>query len=141
MSMDDQNFQSIIEEIWPKLKKKHLYPEIPMPKVRETPDPKQREAEEDEGVGLEMKQKQMTIRSAFVSQMKGNMSEKRIVAARPRSGSRAGPRSSGRSAARPSAKKGDGGAPRSWYYPLHLLSMGLSYPSHALCGSQEGDGR
>jgi len=79
--MEEKNLQSIIEEIWPKLKKKHLYPEIPMPKVRETPDPKQRGAEEDEGVGLEMKQKQMTIRSAFVSQMKGNMSEKRIVEA------------------------------------------------------------
>ena len=79
--MEEKNLQSIIEEIWPKLKKKHLYPEIPMPKVRETPDPKQREAEEDEGVGLEMKRKQMTIRSAFVSQMKGNMSEKRIVEA------------------------------------------------------------
>src|SRR4030043_1703626 len=79
--MEEKNLQSIIEEIWPKLKKKHLYPEIPMPKVRETPDPKQREAEEDEGVGLEMKQKQMTIRGAFVSQMKGNMSEKRIVEA------------------------------------------------------------
>jgi hypothetical protein len=79
--MEEKNLQSIIEEIWPKLKKKHLYPEIPMPKVWETPDPKQREAEEDEGVGLEMKQKQMTIRSAFVSQMKGNMSEKRIVEA------------------------------------------------------------
>jgi hypothetical protein len=79
--MEEKNLQSIIEEIWPKLKKKHLYPEIPMPKVRETHDPKQREAEEDEGVGLEMKQKQMTIRSAFVSQMKGNMSEKRIIEA------------------------------------------------------------
>jgi hypothetical protein len=79
--MEEKNLQSIIEEIWPKLKKKHLFPEIPMPKVRETPDPKQRDAEEDESVGLEMKQKQMTIRSTFVSQMKGNMSEKRIVEA------------------------------------------------------------
>lgn len=81
LSMEEKHLQSIIEEIWPKLKKKHLYPEIPMPKVRGTPDPKQGKAEEDEGVGLEMKQKQMTIRSAFVSQMKGNMSEKRIVEA------------------------------------------------------------
>jgi hypothetical protein len=79
--MEEKNLQSIIEEIWPKLKKKHLYPEIPMPKVRATPDPKQGEAEEDEGVGLEMKQKQMTIRGAFVSQMKGKMSEKRVVEA------------------------------------------------------------
>src|SRR4030043_248730 len=79
--MEEKNLQSIIEEIWPKLKKKHLYPEIPMPKVRATPDPDQREPEDDEGVGLEMKQKQMTINGAFVSQMKGKMSEKRVVEA------------------------------------------------------------
>jgi hypothetical protein len=79
--MEEKHLQSIIEEIWPKLKKKHLYPEIPMPKVRETPAPKQGEAEEEDGVGLEMKQKQMTIRSGFVSRMKGKMSEERIVEA------------------------------------------------------------
>jgi len=79
--MEEKNLQSIIEEIWPKLKKKHLYPEIPMPKVKGTPDPERGEAEEDEGVGLEMKQKQMTIRGAFVSQMRGKMSEERIVEA------------------------------------------------------------
>ena len=33
--MEEQNLQSIIEEIWPELKRKHLYPEIPMPKVGE----------------------------------------------------------------------------------------------------------
>ncbi len=33
--MEKQNLQAIIEEIWPKVKKKHLYPEIPMPKVKE----------------------------------------------------------------------------------------------------------
>jgi hypothetical protein len=79
--MEEKRLQSIIEEIWPKLKKKHLYPEIPMPKVRETTAPKQGEAEEEDGVGLEMKQKQMTIRSGFVSRMKGKMSEERIVEA------------------------------------------------------------
>ena len=79
--MEEQLYQSIIEEIWPKLKKKHLYPEIPMPKVRGTPDPEQGEAEEDEGVGLEMKQKQMTINGAFVSQMKDKMAEKRVIEA------------------------------------------------------------
>jgi hypothetical protein len=79
--MEEKNLQSIIEKIWPKLKKKHLYPEIPMPKVKGTPDPERGEAEEDEGVGLEMKQKQMTIRGAFVSQMRGKMSEERIVEA------------------------------------------------------------
>ena len=77
--MEEEHYQSIIEEIWPRLKKKHLYPEIPIPKVKETPAPEQAEAEE--GVGLEMKQKQMTINGAFVSQMKGQMEEKRVVEA------------------------------------------------------------
>ncbi len=79
--MEKQNYQSIVEEIWPKLKKKHLYPEIPMPKVRGTSDTDQVEAEENEGVGLEMKQKQMTINSVFVSQMKDKMPEKRVIEA------------------------------------------------------------
>ena len=79
--MKEENYQSIIEEIWPKRRKKHLYPEIPVPKVRSTPDPEQGESQEDEGVGLEMKHKQMVINGAFVSQMKGKMGEKRIVEA------------------------------------------------------------
>jgi len=79
--MEEKSLQSIIEEVWPKLKKKHLYPEIPMPKVRETSELEQGEAEADEGVGLEMKQKQMTIRGAFVSQMEGKMSKERVVEA------------------------------------------------------------
>jgi hypothetical protein len=79
--MKERHYDSIIEEIWPKLKKKHLYPEIPIPKVKGTPDLEQGEAEEDEGVGLEMKQKQMTINSTFVSKMKGRMEEKRVVEA------------------------------------------------------------
>ena len=79
--MEEQNYKSIIEEIWPRLKKKHLYPEIPMPKVRGTSDTDQVEAEENEGVGLEMKQKQMTINRAFVSQMKEKMPEEEVIEA------------------------------------------------------------
>ena len=79
--MKEENYQSIIEEIWPKLRKKHLYPEIPIPKVRSTPETGQGEGQEDEGVGLEMKHKQMIINGAFVSQMKEKMGEKRIVEA------------------------------------------------------------
>jgi len=79
--MEEQHYQSIIEEIWPKLRRKHLYPEIPMPKVKGIPDPEQGEGEEGEGVGLEMKQKQMTINGAFVSQMKDKMPEKRVIEA------------------------------------------------------------
>jgi hypothetical protein len=79
--MEKQNYQSIIEEIWPKLKKKHLYPEIPVPKIREATDLKKSEVEETEGVGLEMKEKQMTINGSFVSKMKDKMPEPRIIEA------------------------------------------------------------
>jgi len=79
--MEERNLQSIIEEIWPKLKKKHLYPEIPVPKVKETSKQEKGESEKDEDVGLEMKQKQLTINGAFVSQMKDKMPEKRVVEA------------------------------------------------------------
>jgi hypothetical protein len=77
--MEEEYYQSLLEEIWPRLKKKHLYPEIPMPKVKGTPASEQGEVEE--GVGLEMKQKQMTIHSAFISQMKSQMEERRIIEA------------------------------------------------------------
>lgn len=79
--MEEDNLQSIIEEIWPRLKKKHLYPEIPIPKVREAPKQQEGESEKDEDVGLEMKQKQLTINGAFVSQMKDKMPEERVIEA------------------------------------------------------------
>jgi hypothetical protein len=79
--MEEQNFQAIIEEIWPRLRKKHLYPEIPMPKVGEITPPAQDGAEQNEGVGLEMKQKQITINPAFVSEMKDKMAEKQVIEA------------------------------------------------------------
>ena len=52
-----------------------------MPKAEEFANAAQAEAEENEGVGLEMKQKQMTVNSAFLSQMKGKMSEERMIEA------------------------------------------------------------
>jgi hypothetical protein len=79
--MDENNLQSIIDEIWPRLKKKHLYPEIPTPKVRKVANQGKGESEKDEDVGLEMKQKQLTINGAFVSQMKDRMDEKRVIEA------------------------------------------------------------
>ena len=79
--MEKQNLQSIIEEIWPRLKKKHLYPEIPIPRVRETPEKEEDHPSENEEVGLEMKQKQLTINGAFVLQMKSKMPEKRVIEA------------------------------------------------------------
>ena len=77
--MEEQSLQTIIEEIWPRLKRKHLFPELPMPKVGAGADPSS--AEESEGVGLEMKQKQMTVNPSFVSQMKKRMPERQVVEA------------------------------------------------------------
>jgi len=82
--MEEKNFQAIVEEIWPRLKKKHLYPEIPIPRVGEIVPPASEstdQAEKNEGVGLEMKQKQITINSTFVAQMKEKMGEKQVIEA------------------------------------------------------------
>src|SRR4030043_435278 len=79
--MEEQNYQSIVEKIWPKLKKKHLYPQIPMPRIREATPPKQDGMEENEGIGLEMKEKQMTINGAFISRMKDKMPEHQVIEA------------------------------------------------------------
>jgi hypothetical protein len=86
--MEEQSLQRIIEEIWPRLKKKHFYPELPMPRAGEIVDPVQGHEEQNvgestlrEGVGLEMKQKQMTINPTFVSQMKEKMPEKQVIEA------------------------------------------------------------
>lgn len=78
---EGQDLQAIIDEIWPRLKKKHLYPEIPMPRIGGIPDSTSDETKQDEGVGLEMKQKQITINSAFVSRIKGKMTEKQVIEA------------------------------------------------------------
>jgi len=42
--MEEQSLQRIIEEIWPRLKKKHFYPELPMPRAGEIVDPVQDDA-------------------------------------------------------------------------------------------------
>ncbi len=76
--MEKEEFQSIIEEIWPRVRKKHLYPEIPLPKIRAVADGEQ---DEEEAVGLEMKGKQMTINSAFVSRMKERMPTAQVIEA------------------------------------------------------------
>jgi hypothetical protein len=79
--IDEKNLQTIIEEIWPRLKKKHFYPEIPIPKLGKIPDPVQDDAKQDQGVGLEMKQKQITINPAFISKMKDKMPEGQVIEA------------------------------------------------------------
>ncbi len=89
--MEEKNFQSIIEEIWPDLKRKHFYPEIPIPKLGKLSDSNQNadnvegteegERKPSEGVGLEIKQKQMTINSDFLLSMKGKMPVKKVIEA------------------------------------------------------------
>jgi hypothetical protein len=79
--MDEKNLQAIVEEIWPRLKKKHFYPEIPIPKLGKIPDPVRDDAEQNQGVGLEMKQKQITINPAFISKMKDKMPEGQVIEA------------------------------------------------------------
>ena len=79
--MEEQSIQAIIEEIWPRVKKKHLYPEIPMPRAEEFTNAAQAAAEQNEGVGLEMKEKQITVNSSFLSQMKDKMAVERVIEA------------------------------------------------------------
>lgn len=52
-----------------------------MPTVGELPEPNQDGEERSEGVGLEMKQKQMRINSAFVHKMRERMSDRQVIEA------------------------------------------------------------
>jgi len=79
--MEEKDLQSLIEEIWPRLKRKHLYPEIPIPKIGKVHDPLDEGNEKNDGVGLEMKDKQMTINPAFLSTLNGKMAEENLIEA------------------------------------------------------------
>jgi hypothetical protein len=80
--MEEKELQALIEEIWPRLRKKHLYPELPIPRVGKVSDSFDEENEKAEGrVGLEMKEKKMTINPLFLASMKGKMTEESLVEA------------------------------------------------------------
>ena len=79
--MEEQNLQNIITTIWPRLKKKHLYPEIPIPKIGEIADFIQDESSQKEWVGMEMKKKQMIINPVFISHLKNRMPEAQAIEA------------------------------------------------------------
>lgn len=80
--MEEKNLQAIIEQMWPRLRKKHLYPEIPIPKIgKPSEEGQEKDGSKEERVGLEMKEKQMTINPAFISSFKGKMSEERLIEA------------------------------------------------------------
>ncbi|MGB9627803.1 MAG: hypothetical protein ACPL6D_04015 [Thermodesulfobacteriota bacterium] len=78
---EKERFEEIVEEVWPRLKKKHLYPELPMPKIGKVKESLEGGTEEEEGVGLEMKEKQITLNPAFLSKMKGKMAEEKVIEA------------------------------------------------------------
>ncbi len=78
---EEKKYQAIIDELWPKLKKKHLYPEIPLPKVGEVTPSAAEEEEQGEAVGLEMKQKQITLNPTFLSRTSKKMTEEGVIEA------------------------------------------------------------
>ena len=78
---EKKRYQAIIDELWPKLKKKHLYPEIPIPKVGEITPSTVEEEDQGEAVGLEMKQKQITLNSTFLSRTREKMTEEGVIEA------------------------------------------------------------
>lgn len=79
--MEEKRLQALIEEIWPRLKRKHLYPEIPIPRIGKVHDPLDEGNEKNDGVGLEMKDKQMTINPDFLSTLNGKMAEENLIEA------------------------------------------------------------
>lgn len=79
--MEEKRLQTLIEAMWPRLKKKHLFPEIPIPKVGKFSESTNEGAEKKDGVGLEMREKQLTINPAFLSALKGKMAEETLIEA------------------------------------------------------------
>ena len=78
---EEKRYQAIIDELWPKLKKKHLYPELPIPKVGEETSPGVEEEDQGEAVGLEIKQKQIIINPAFISRTREKMTDELVIEA------------------------------------------------------------
>lgn len=78
---EKERLEEILEEVWPRLKKKHLYPELPRPRIGKVKEPLEGETQEEEAVGLEMKEKQITLNPTFLSKMKGTMAEEKVIEA------------------------------------------------------------
>jgi hypothetical protein len=79
--MEDRDSKEIIDTIWLRVKKKHLFPEIPLPKVGPVKEPSSEEKDQGEAVGLEMKERQITINPAFLAHLKGKMPKERVIEA------------------------------------------------------------
>lgn len=63
--------EHIIHKLWPRVRKKHLYPQLPLPDV----------IEGGEDVALEIKSKQLSISNAFYEKLKEKMDGEEIVEA------------------------------------------------------------
>ena len=79
--MEEKNLQEILDDLWPQLRRKHLFPELPKPRIEKRDDASAEGERKNEGVGLEMKQKQMTLNPEFIAQMKGKMPERLVMEA------------------------------------------------------------
>src|SRR3990172_7036864 len=79
--MEEKNLQEILDEVWPRVRRKHLFPELPKPRIEKSADVPAEGEEDNQGVGLEMKQKQMTLNPEFIAQMKGKMPEHLVMEA------------------------------------------------------------
>jgi hypothetical protein len=81
MDREKNRHREIVEKIWPRVKRKHLFPEMPMPQIGAESDFPGEGTGEDEGVGLEMKEKQMILSSAFLSKLGDRISEEQAIEA------------------------------------------------------------
>ena len=79
--MGKKGHQYLLEKIWPRVKRKHLFPEIPMPKIGTDSDFPEEGTGEDKGVGLEMKEKQIILNSAFLSKLRDQIPEEQAIEA------------------------------------------------------------
>jgi hypothetical protein len=64
-----QNLNDILKHIWPKVRERHFYPELPAPQMAEGKD----------RVGLEMKGKKISLSTAFVNEMSHCLDPRLII--------------------------------------------------------------
>ncbi|MDY6879205.1 MAG: hypothetical protein V2J25_02585 [Desulfatiglans sp.] len=59
----------ILKKIWPKVRRKHFFPEIPMPVIEEC----------DDRVAIAMRNKQIILNPAFFDQLDGQISDEEVI--------------------------------------------------------------
>ena len=64
-----QHMENILKHIWPKVRERHLYPELPVPQLAEGKD----------RVGLEMKGKKIFLSTAFIYEMSHLMDPRLVI--------------------------------------------------------------